>query len=337
MGRFFTIAHMLNEEVGMQNQKIENLLNLALEATQQEREKSIELEVGFNQIEKNWDLIVKYSGDLSEIRQLGISVVGLQNEYAIITIKESLIEQLAAFPQIEYIEKPKRLFFDVVQGKNVSCITSVQSDFISLTGQDVLVAVIDSGIDYENRVFRNFDGSTRILNLWDQTISGNPPEGYTIGTEYTRDEINEALEGFRLLPSIDSSGHGTAVAGVLAGNSEQYQGIAIQSELLIVKLGIPSVEGFPRTTELMQALDYVIRKALEYRKPVAVNLSFGNSYGAHDGTSLLEQYIEDIANTWKSVICIGSGNEGNGSGHISGRISKEEDLKIELAVQENEL
>ena len=292
MGRFFTIAHMLNEEVGMQNQKIENLLNLALEATQQEREKSIELEVGFDQIERTWDLIVKYSGDLSEIRELDISVVELQNEYAIVTIKESLIEQLVAFPQIEYIEKPKRLFFDVVQGKNVSCITSVQSDFISLTGQDVLVAVIDSGIDYENRVFRNFDGSTRILNLWDQTISGNPPEGYTIGTEYTRDEINEALEGFRLLPSIDSSGHGTAVAGVLAGNSEQYQGIAIQSELLIVKLGIPRVEGFPRTTELMQALDYVIRKALEYRKPVAVNLSFGNSYGAHDtGTACSSSWM----------------------------------------------
>ena len=89
MGRFFTIVHMLNEEVGMQNQKIENLLNLALEATQQEREKSIELEVGFNQIEKNWDLIVKYSGDLSEIRELDISVVELQNEYAIVTIKES--------------------------------------------------------------------------------------------------------------------------------------------------------------------------------------------------------------------------------------------------------
>ena len=167
----------------MQNQKIENLLNLALEATQQEREKSVELEVGFDQIERTWDLIVKYSGDLSEIRELGISVVELQNEYAIVTIKESLIEQLAAFPQIEYIEKPKRLFFDVLQGKNASCITSVQRDFLSLTGQDVLVAVIDSGINYENVVFRNSDGSTRILHLWDQTISGNPPEGYVIGTE----------------------------------------------------------------------------------------------------------------------------------------------------------
>ncbi len=327
----------------MQNQKVENLLNLALEATQQEREKSIELEVGYDQIERTWDLIVKYSGDLSEIRALGISVVELQNEYAIVNVRESLIEKLAAFPQIEYIEKPKRLFFDVLQGKLASCITPVQREAPYLTGRDILVAVIDSGIDYENAVFRNMDGSTRILSLWDQTISGNSPEGYVIGTEYTREQINEALqqdtreEQLRLVPSIDSSGHGTAVTGVLAGNSEMYQGIAIQSELLIVKLGIAREEGFPRTTELMQALDYVIRKSLEYRRAVAVNLSFGNTYGAHDGTSLLEQYIEDIANTWKSVICIGTGNEGNSSGHISGRISSEEETIVELAVQENEV
>lgn len=94
----------------MASQKIENLLNLALDATQEEREKSLELEVGYDPVEREWELIVKYSGTLEQVRKLASSVVELQNEYAIITVLESKIEALTQIPEIEYIEKPKRLF-----------------------------------------------------------------------------------------------------------------------------------------------------------------------------------------------------------------------------------
>lgn len=326
----------------MEDQKLENLLNLALDATEEERQKSLELDVGYDAVEREWDLIVKYSGSLEEIRSLGIQVVELQNEYAIVTVKESLIGRLSEFPQIEFIEKPKRLFFSVVNGKIASCIPPIQRPPYNLSGKDVLVGIIDSGIDYANQVFRNADGTTRIRNLWDQSLSENPPEGYLIGTEYTSEQIDKALrqptmQGRRqIVPSQDISGHGTAVAGVAAGKSNEYQGVAYESDLIVVKLGIPKLDGFPRTTELMQAIDYVVRKALEYRQPVAINLSFGNTYGAHDGNSLLEQYIQDIANRWKSVICIGTGNEGNTAGHVSGILIDSEETVIELAVQENE-
>lgn len=325
----------------MPDQKLENILNLALDATEEERDKSLELNVGYNPIDREWDLIVKYSGSLDCVRALGAQVVEMQNEFAIITIRESLIDAMSDCPAVEYVEKPKRLFFQIENGKRASCITPVQRPPLSLTGRGVLVAVIDSGIDYENDVFRNADGTTRIRNLWDQTIPGNPPERYAIGTEYTREEINEALraptrqERLQIVPSQDISGHGTSVTGIAAGNSDEYQGIAFESELLIVKLGIPREEGFPRTTELIQALDYVVRKALEYQMPVAINLSFGNTYGPHDGSSLLERFIEDIANTWKSVICIGTGNEGNAAGHTSGTLVDSEETVIQLAVQEN--
>ena len=106
----------------MASQKIENLLNLALDATQEEREKSLELEVGYDPEERVWDLIVKYSGNLEAVRELASNVVELQNEYAIITVRESDIDALTQIPEIEYIEKPKRLFFEVVNGRRVSCI-----------------------------------------------------------------------------------------------------------------------------------------------------------------------------------------------------------------------
>jgi len=326
----------------MADQKLENVLNLALDATEEERQKSLELDVGYDAIMREWDLIVRYSGTLDEIRELGAGVVELQNEYAIITIREELIDRLTEFPQIEFVEKPKRLFFAVENEKRVSCIPPVQRPPLNLTGRGVLVGVIDSGIDYANPVFRNADGTTRIRNLWDQSLSENPPEGYLIGTEYTSEQINEALrqptieQRRQIVPSQDTSGHGTAVAGVAAGNSQEYRGVAYESDLIVVKLGLPRLNGFPRTTELMQAIDYVIRKALEYGQPIAINLSFGNTYGAHDGNSLLEQFIQDAANRWKNVICIGTGNEGNTAGHVSGILTENEQVEIELAVQENE-
>ena len=343
----------------MESQKAENLLNLALDATEEEREKSLELDVGYDPIDREWDLIIKYSGDLAAVRELTDKVVELLNEYAVITIRESLIDRLAALPQVEYIEKPKRLFFQVVNGKRVSCINEVQGTPFSLFGQGVLTAVIDSGIDYANADFRNADGSTRILNLWDQTAvagenesessRGNepgPPRGYVLGVEYTRERINEALaaptqaQRREIVPSEDISGHGTAVAGIVAGNGRAsgglYAGVAPQSELVIVKLGNPRQEGFPRTTELMQGVDYVIRKSLEYRLPLAINISFGNTYGSHDGTSLLERYLDDAANLGRVCICVGAGNEGRSGGHTSGILRSGEEEIVELAVQERQ-
>ncbi len=332
--------------VNVNSQKIENLLNLSLDATEEERSKSLVLDVGYSPIDKEWDVIVKYSGRLVFPEEFEIKVAELSNEYAIITIKESLLPALAQVPQIEYIEKPKRLFFEVMNGRRVSCIDQVQTPRLSLLGRQVIVAILDSGIDYMNKDFRNIDGTTRILNLWDQTIQGNPPEGYYIGTEYSNEQINEAInqttrvKRMELVPSVDTSGHGTSVAGIAAGNGSnsngKYAGVARESELLIVKLGSPRKDGFPRTTELMQGLDYVLKKSLEYQKPIAINISFGNTYGAHDGTSLLERYIDDISNYWKSVICIGAGNEGTGSGHTSGVLKDMEEAVIRIAVQEKE-
>lgn len=331
----------------MADQKIENLLNLALSASEEEREKSLELDVGYYPVARTWEVIIKYSGTLGRVREIAESVVELSNEFAIVTVREDRLEALAGIEAVEYIEKPKRLFFQVENGRRVSCMTSVQIRPPKLYGTGVLVAIIDSGIDYANLDFRNADGTTRIYALWDQTIPGNPPEGYVQGTEYTQEKINEALrqenrtERMKIVPSEDRSGHGTAVAGIAAGNGRgskgaRYQGVASESGILVVKLGTPREEGFPRTTELMQAIDYVVKKAQRAGRPVAINISFGNTYGSHTGTSLLERFIADIANLWKNVICIGMGNEGASAGHTAGTLEENTEERIPLAVQMKE-
>ena len=296
------------------NQKIENLLNLAIEATPEERERSGELDVGYDPEEREWELIVKYSGSLESVRDIAVSVTELLNGYAVVVIREERIEELAGFPEVEFIEKPKSLYFQADVGRQVSCIDAVQTAPYALTGRGVLIGIVDSGIDYENPDFRNVDGTTRIAYLWDQSVSGIPPSGYAAGSEFTREDINAALErnnsgSFADPDSIsggtpvggagetgadpdgilsrDTSGHGTAVAGIAAGNGRgseglRYRGAAPEAELIIVKMKSPQPGGFPRTTELMTGVDYVIRKALELKKPVAVNISFGNTYGSHE-------------------------------------------------------
>lgn len=320
----------------MQDQKLDNTLNLALDSTPEELEKSEELKVGYNPVERTWELIVKHTESIEELREMGIEIYELLNNYSIITVPESLIELVSDLPQIEYIEKPKRLFFAVNQAKSASCIDYVQVEGSAyapfLTGRGVIVAVIDSGIDYYHEDFRNEDGTTRILELWDQTLD----------RVFTAEEINVALEtGSRVrarevVPSVDISGHGTAVAGIAAGNGRekqgQYRGVAFESPLLVVKLGVPEPEGFPRTTELMKALDYVVRRAIYYGMPVAVNISFGNTYGSHDGTSLLETYIDDVSNFGKAAIVVGTGNEGGRGGHISGVLRMGETKEVELSI-----
>ena len=275
----------------MPDQKIDNLLNLAMGAIPEERAKSENLNVGYDSSERLWDMIVKYSGPESGLGGEGIQVVPLLGGYAVVTLPESEIKAYSAREQIEFIEKPKRLYFETFQAREASCILPVQAGSNGLTGKGILVGVVDSGVDFFHPDFRNEDGSSRILRLWDQSINGNPPEGYTRGTEYTKEEIDEALvlgetEGRRLIPSRDVSGHGTAVLGIAAGNGTVSEGVnrgvAYESDLLVVKMGNAGENSFPRTTELMEGIDYLIRQAVRMGRPIAINISFGNNYGSHE-------------------------------------------------------
>lgn len=329
----------------MASQKYEPMLNLALDVTEGEREQSGALSAGYQALENTWDVIIRYAGDIEFLRKDGVQIQYLEGQYAILTVPDAFIRRLSEFPEIIYVEIPKSLYLTVVNGIRSSCINPVQVKSFpggSLTGEGVICACIDSGIDIYSPVFRNSDGTTRILELWDQTLEGNPPEGFRMGSVYKEEDINILLKqessgrANTQAPGRDVSGHGTHVAGIMAGNfaenRENNVGIATKSPLVIVKLNTATNNGFPRTTELMQAISYVYRTALKYQMPVSINISFGNSYGSHDGTSLLETFIDDVSNLWKMSISIGTGNEGSSAGHAMEIFSNGENKRIEFTV-----
>ena len=331
------------------NQKIETLFRAALDATPEERIKSSDLSIGFNENNDTWEVIVKHTGNLLALKEKypDITITELLNNYGILRLPEPLIDNIVSEDTITYMEKPKQLFFEVTYGKRAACITTLQTRNPELTGRGTLVGVIDSGIDYAHPDFRFSDGKTRILALWDQTISTttlSPPPGYPIGTLFSPEIINEALdmnsvqERFEVCPSRDVSGHGTHVTGIAAGNGRAsngiYRGIAFEADLLIVKLGTPGPNSFPSTSLLMMAIDFCVRESLRRNMPLALNLSFGNTYGSHSGSSLLETYLDSVSELGRISIVVGSGNEGASAGHISGILTPYEAQSIELSISD---
>lgn len=276
------------------------------------------------------EVIIKFSGDIYKIAdEFQADVEVLLKNYAIITIAPDRINELYALPQIEGIELPKRLFLQSLFNLTSTCVRSVQDPSgRGLTGKGVIVAIIDYGIDYTHQDFRNADGTSRILYLWDQTEIGTPPEGFKAGAEYTQEQINAALRSedpYAIVPSRDISGHGSAVAGIAAGNGRESNGVntgvAPEANLIIVKVGTRGFTSFARTTEIMRALKYVIEKARDLNQPLAVNLSFGMNNGAHRGDSIFETYISDVSPIWKNVIVISTGNEGAVGHHYSTKLT----------------
>lgn len=284
------------------------------------------------------EIIVKYNGDIQSVASaVGGTAEILSSNYAVITLDDSMILELNNFTEIEDIEVPKRLFLGTSFHLISSCIRSVSdTQSYGLTGAGVIVAVIDSGIDYTHPDFRNSSGSTRILCIWDQTIDGNPPPGFREGTEYTREQINNALSEnlTSLVPTRDTVGHGTAVAGIAAGNGAdsngEVMGAAPEADIIAVKVGRVGNDFFAQTTEIMRALRYTIDKARSFNKAVAINLSFGMNSGSHKGDSLFEEFISDIGNEWKCSIIVPTGNEGSAGHHYNGKILSNRTVDIDF-------
>ena len=215
-----------------------------------------------------------------------------------------------------------------------SGITTVQRNpYLALLGSGVMVAVIDTGIDYQHPAFKYNDGTSRILTMWDQTDqSGTPPETFTFGSQYSRDQINAALSTeapLSFVPTTDPNGHGTAIASVLAGSpnpAESFSGVVPQADLVIVKLKeakqnlkkiffVPEDALCYQESDIILGLRYAFRASEQFNRPLVVCIAMGSSQGGHDGRGAMDSYIDYLSLLPGIGICVSAGNEGNSQRH----------------------
>lgn len=226
--------------------------------------------------------------------------------------------------------------------------------FLNLKGNGVLIGIVDTGINYTLDEFIYEDNTTKIVSIWDQTIKGKPPEKYCFGTEYTREDIDLAIASespFDIVPSKDEVGHGTKLASICAGREntkENFIGVAPDSEIVVVKLKqankelkeyefIPDDVPSYSSADLMLGIEYLYEKSLELNRPLAICIGMGTNMGFHNGLTLLEQYISNIA--IKNGICVNvcNGNEGNAQHHSLTELKGTGDEKtLEFKVAEGE-
>ncbi|MEF9992366.1 MAG: bifunctional germination protease/germinant receptor pseudoprotease CspBA [Romboutsia sp.] len=277
----------------------------------------------------DYEVVVKYNGDINQVsKELGVFVEVLGYNYAIIiSDSEEKINKLLNYSEIEYIEKPFILDTQDTQSFASTGITKFKQSN-GLTGKGVILGIIDSGIDYNIPVFKDKDGKSKILYLWDQSLKGNPPEGFNEGTLYTNEDINKAINGEIKIPVYSTSTHGTHVSGICAE-------IANEANIIMVRVGNRQTDVFSRSTEFMRAIKFILDKSLEVKMPVSINISYGSNEGSHRGLSLFEQYIDEMCSFWKNNIVVAAGNNADKGGHKRINI-KDERIEVEFTVGESE-
>lgn len=218
-------------------------------------------------------------------------------------------------------------------------------------GRGILIGFVDTGIQYTNNLFRQADGTTRIAGILDQTIVSDTSP---YGTRYTSEQINEALRAtdpYSVVPSRDTNGHGTYLAGVAAGydqsGGEAYTGGAPDAQILMVKLKeappitrdyflIPDGAVAYAEDGIIAGITYLIETSIQQRKPLVICIGLENSYGAHNGTNVLERYLENLSVAQNLIIVIAAGNEGNAGHHYQGQLQSGGREQIEINVAEND-
>lgn len=276
--------------------------------------------------------------------------------YTMVHLPSSLLDKcsLGTYP---YYIFPYIYTLDSTISLEKSGIQQIQlNPNFNLYGQGVLVGIVDTGIEYQHQAFLQQDKTTRIVSIWDQTIQegGSPPDGFSFGTEYTREMINTALASdnpLSIVPSQDNNGHGTMLAGIIAGNrniSADFSGVVPDSELVVVKLkqakiinkemfAIPPEKLGFQETDIMLGVNYLLSVAQKLNRPLAICIALGTNLGGHDGFSTLSRFLSDVNRLPKIGVAVSAGNEGNTRRHYLGTTKVgQKTTEFELKVGKNE-
>lgn len=309
------------------------------------------------------DFIVRYSPravdslyELAQTRCVNL----VSQEYAIVHAPLSGVLPLS-FTQHTYSAIPKLYGLQDTTALEATGILPVfsQPNLMS-TGQGILIGMIDTGIDYTNPLFQNPDGTSRILRLWDQTIeSENTPEAVAgfqpfYGTVYSQEDLNRALaseQPLELVPSTDTSGHGTFLAGVAAGrqiqSSTTFSGAAPDAALAVVRLkpakqylreffAVPPDADAYQENDIMAAAAFLLGVAGQYQMPLVLCLGVGTSQGSHSGISPLAMQLQALSGTRGFACVTGAGNETGFRHHYFGNLSPDQEYEdVELRVADS--
>lgn len=234
-------------------------------------------------------------------------------------------------------------------------------------GAGVIVGFVDTGINYTDSLFRNVDGSTRIIGIWDQTNNSdnsNNIENETAkpfsafsalyGTQYTAEEINLALNSDNpasIVPTRDENGHGTFLASIAAGNRDEragFSGAAPRASIAMVKLKpakqylrdfylIQDGAEAYQENDIMMGVSYLYFLARKYSMPLVVCIPLGTNMGSHMGMSRLGQYLNQVSLSNGSAVITAAGNETGARHHFRAVMDADTDeVTAELRVGERE-
>lgn len=260
------------------------------------------------------------------VSSLGGSYQDLGYNYGIANIPTDKIVDLALNEKIQYIEAPKVMYISDAEGNRASCVNQVKSSY-SVEGEGILVGFIDTGIDYTHPAFKNEDGTTRIEYIYDLSD----------GRVYDKNIINQALNSqdpFSIVSSTDNTGHGTHVAGIACGGGRidsRYYGVANKSSIAMVKI---TRTEFALSTQIMRGVKFLVDRSNELNVPLVINISLSTNDGAHNGNSLLEQYISTVATIERITIVIAAGNEGAAAHHVGGILDGSNEVSINISSDE---
>lgn len=276
--------------------------------------------------------------DVGALEATGLTPTASMGRVVSLLVGPDDLDRLLAFSGLVSVRLPQRFRanLDVNGAEN----GAVAARLAGASGRGVLVALVDSGIDFRHGDFRRADGHTRIKSLWDQldqsyqgsggTIGSAPPmdqSGTPLGTLYTESQINAALDGTGVVNSVDLVGHGTLAASAAAGNGRAtgngqpagvYVGTAPEASLLVVRIGGQNKTDLNFPGDVIAALQWIDQRATELAMPVVVNLSFGGHIGPHDGTTPEEMAIDAFVQKPGRAVVVAAGNEGDIDIHASG-------------------